>query len=53
MFLIGLEVKFGDVLGVRVALDGRDDLAAFVIVPVGELVAGDDDLHAKVPEQVW
>ena len=50
--LIGDEVKFGDVLGIRVGLDGRDDLPALVIVPVGELVAGDDHFHPEVPEQV-
>ncbi len=50
--LVRGEVELGDVLGVGVGLDGRDDLAAFVVVAVGELVPGDDHLHAEVPEQV-
>ncbi len=49
---IGLQVKLGDVLRIRIALDGRDDLAALIVVPVGELIAGHDHLHPEVMEQV-
>ena len=49
---IGLDVQFLDVARVGVHFDRRQHFAAFVIVAVGELVAGGNDFHADVAEQI-
>ena len=48
---VGLDLDLLDIAAVGVDLDGRDDLAAFVIVAVAELVAGGDGLHAHLVEE--
>ena len=49
---IGLDVQFLDVAAVGVHLDGRQHAPALVIVAVSELVAGGNDFHADVAEQI-
>ena len=49
---VAMDFDLLDVAAVGVNLDGRDDLAPFVIVTVGELIPGRDHPHAHVSEQV-
>ena len=49
---IGFDVQFLDVAAVGIDLDGGQHFAAFVVVAMGELVAGGDDFHADVGEQI-
>ena len=49
---IGIDVQLFNIPAVGVDLDGRQHAAAFVVVAVGELVAGGHRLHADLAEEV-